>query len=108
MNEIDFLSFRHKKLHQLIVVSSNKDLISRDLDGEAVILNLESGKYFGLNEVGARIWSLLKESKSVKEILDTLLNEYDVEAERCEHELLTLLNDLSENGLIEIKDETGS
>ena len=89
------------------VASVVKHQVSSELDGEAVILNLESGTYFGLDEIGARIWSLLQEPKSIVEIRDTLLDEYEVEADRCEEDLLALLEELKAAGLIESGDESG-
>ena len=104
MYKINLLELKSSELSRLFVVAA-KDQISRDLDGEAVILNLKSGKYCGLSEVGAHIWQLLQEPTSVKEIRDTLLKEYEVEQDRCERELLALLQDLADNGLIEVKVE---
>jgi hypothetical protein len=90
------------------VLSATKDQVSCVLDGEAVILNLSSGEYFGLDPVGARVWSLLQEPTSVKAILDILLEEYDVEPDDCERDLLALFREMAAQGLIEIKDDADS
>ena len=82
-----------------------KDQVSADLSGEAAILNLKTSTYFGLNTVGASIWKLIQEPKTVSQIGDAITQEYDVEPDRCEHDILELLQDLSKNGLIEIIDE---
>jgi hypothetical protein len=82
-----------------------KDQVSCDLSGEAAILNLKSGVYFGLNTVGASIWKLIQEPRSVKEIQDAIQEEYDVELDQCERDVLELLQELSTHGLIEIVDE---
>ena len=82
-----------------------KDQVSCDLSGEAAILNLKSGVYFGLNTVGASIWKLIQEPRSVKEIQDAILEEYEVDPNQCAHDVLELLQELSTNGLIEILDE---
>ncbi len=82
-----------------------KDQVSADLSGEAAILNLKTSTYFGLNTVGASIWKLIQEPKTVGEIRDAITEEYDVEPERCEHDILELLQELSKNGLIEIMGE---
>ncbi|MGZ3495315.1 MAG: PqqD family protein [Thermodesulfobacteriota bacterium] len=82
-----------------------KDQVSADLSGEAAILNLKTSTYFGLNSVGASIWKLIQEPKTVSQIRDAITQEYDVEPDRCEHDILELLQDLSKNGLIEIIDE---
>ncbi len=87
------------------VVVVAKDQVSCDLTGEAAILNLNDGMYYGLNEVGARIWSLLSEPITVGRIRDELEREYDVNSERCETDLVTLLSQLQEAGLIEVKNE---
>ncbi len=86
-------------------VGVTKDQVSADLSGEAAILNLKTSTYFGLNPVGASIWRLIQEPKKVTEIRDAIVEEYDVEPDRCEHDILELLQELSKHGLIEIIDE---
>lgn len=90
-------------LNSTIVRSSNH--VSTNLSGEVVILGLQSEEYFGLKDVGARIWDIIQEPKTVKEVLEVLLKEYEVELERCERDLLALLQELANEGLIEVKDE---
>lgn len=85
-------------------VVATSEQVSSDLAGESVILNLKTGMYFGLNEVGASIWNLLQQPRSVKDICTQILEEYEVESEQCERDVLTLLNELVESELIEIKD----
>jgi hypothetical protein len=80
-----------------------KDQVSSDLGGEVAILDLKAGVYYGLDAVGARIWSLIQEPITVNEIRDILLEEYEVEPERCEHDLLALLRRLADEGLVEVR-----
>jgi hypothetical protein len=87
------------------VVVVAQDQVSCDLKGEAAILNLNDGMYYGLNEVGARIWSLLSEPITVSRIRDQLEREYDVDAARCEKDLVKLLRQLQDAGLIEVRNE---
>ena len=91
--------------HQLgsssIVVSAENNL-SCDLKGEAVILNLESGTYFGLNPMGARIWELIQKPAKVSNVLCKLLEEYDVDASICEADLVSFLNQLKEQNLLKV------
>lgn len=82
-----------------------KDQVSADLAGEAVILNLKSGMYYGLNEVGGRIWQLLQEPRTVAAIRDTLLEEYEVDRESCDRDLLAVLQELATAELIEVNHE---
>ncbi|MGH9680409.1 MAG: PqqD family peptide modification chaperone [Candidatus Acidiferrales bacterium] len=88
---------------QSIVVAS-KDQVSCDLAGEAAILNIKNGVYYGLDPVGARIWNLMQEPRAVAEIQSTITGEYDVEPERCVRDLYGLLEKLLAEGLIEVKD----
>jgi len=89
-------------------VVAAKDQVSCDLAGEAAILNLESGVYYGLDAVGARVWHLLQEPRTVQDIRETLLMEYEVERDRCERDLLALLQELVAAGLIEVRDESAA
>lgn len=82
----------------------SQDQVSCDLSAEIVLLNLKSGVYFGLNTVGASIWKLIQEPKTIREIREALVDEYDVEPKRCEKDILELLQGLSTHGLIEIVD----
>lgn len=91
------------------VVVAAKDQVSSNLGEEEVaILDLKAGVYYGLDTVGARIWDLIQEPKTVAKIRDTLLEEYDVEPDRCEPDLIALLDEMSERGLVEVKDDKPS
>ncbi|MGH7950041.1 MAG: PqqD family protein [Candidatus Binataceae bacterium] len=82
-----------------------RDQVSCDLKGEAAILNLKSGIYFGLDEVGATVWSMLAEPRRVAELCDALVEQYEVDPARCAGDLIRLLGDLARHGLIDV---TGS
>ncbi|MBC7260572.1 MAG: PqqD family protein [Chloroflexi bacterium] len=83
-------------------VTIGKEVLFQDLGGEAVLLNLESGKYYGLDEVGTRMWSLLIEHGQVKGAYTALLAEYDVSEERLEEDLLHFVDELVSHGLLQI------
>lgn len=85
-----------------VVVCADENLFC-ELQGEAVVLNLKSGTYFGLNPWGTRIWELIREPTKVSNLLQELLNEYEVDASRCEAELLSFLKQLHANDLIEVQ-----
>jgi hypothetical protein len=86
------------------IVGAGRNQISADRAGEAVILNLGTGMYYELAGVGARIWELIREPTQVADVRDTILQEYDVKLERCERDLLDLLEQLADTGLIEVRD----
>ncbi len=90
------------------VVAAAKDQVCSDLAGEAVILSLQTGMYYGLDQVAALIWELLRAPTSVAAIRDAIVEQYDVEPEACERDVLTFLRQLAEQGLIEIRDGTDS
>jgi hypothetical protein len=87
-------------------VVATKDQVSSDLAGEVAILHLQAGTYYGLDAVGARIWSLLQKPTTVGEIRDVIVHEYEVEPDRCENDLIALLQRLAHEGLIEVSDAT--
>ena len=76
--------------------------VSSDLGGEVAILHLGAGMYYGLDEVGARVWDLIQEPRAVSEVRDVLLSEYDVEIDRCERDLLAPLQKLANERLLGI------
>jgi hypothetical protein len=87
------------------VVAAAEGQVSCDLAGEAAILDVKSGMYYSLNPVGTHIWKLIQEPRTVSAVREALLEEYDVEPECCEHDLLALLQELADKGLIEVTGE---
>ncbi len=81
-----------------------EDVMFRDLGGEAVILNLASGKYYGLDEVGTRMWALLAEHGQVGPVYRAMLQEYDVDEERLRQDLFELVDRLAANDLVKVVD----
>ena len=88
-------------LHSIVVATSQQ--VSCPLGEESAILNLKNSMYYGMNPVGTRIWTLLKEPRSVEQLRDILLNEYQVDAALCERDLLDLLRKMKSEGLIEVR-----
>jgi Coenzyme PQQ synthesis protein D (PqqD) len=85
----------------IVVVA--KEQVSCPLGEEAAVLNLKNSVYYGLDSVGARVWTLLQQPRSVGELRDAILSEYEVEARRCEKDLLALLESMRSEGLIEVR-----
>jgi hypothetical protein len=90
------------------IIVAAEDQVSSDLGGEVAILDLKVGVYYGLDEVGARVWELIQEPRAVGDVRDILLKEYDVAPERCERDLFALLERLAERGLVEVRDEASA
>ena len=83
-------------------VSIPDDVLARQVGDETVILDLASGRYFGLDPVGARIWQLLSEGKRPSAVRDALVAEYQVTAPQAEEDLLRLLGQLQAEGLVRL------
>jgi len=77
-------------------------VISRELDGETVLLNLETGIYFGLDAVGSDMWRAIKEAGVLSQAVDALQAQYDVDAASLRDDLLRLANDMLEKGLLQL------
>lgn len=97
-----------RKLTTAAVLVASTQQVSTELphqDGQhTVILGLRDGVYFELNDVGARIWQLLQQPRSLQAVLATLLDEYDVNPAQCEADLLALVENMLSRGLVEIRD----
>ena len=91
-------------LETTVMVTSKQ--VSCPLGDEAAILNMKNSVYYGVNPVGATVWNLLKEAKTVAEIRDAIIDEYEVDEVRCEKDLLALLEEMRSEGLIEVRDRT--
>jgi hypothetical protein len=77
-------------------------VLFRELGGEAVILDLKTERYLGLDETGTRMWRLLTELDSIQAAYAALLDEYEVEPDRLRQDLVGFVEQLSNQGLIEI------
>jgi hypothetical protein len=84
-----------------MAITISRDVLSQELAGESVLLDLASESYFGLDAVGTRIWQLLQDGADESGLVDALLDEYEVEREVLERDVADLLDRLAEAGLIE-------
>ncbi len=83
-------------------VRAGKDVLFRNLGGESVLLNLQTGKYYGLDEVGTRMWTLLTEYGQVEPAFRALLEEYDVAEDQLQQDLCRFVEELISRQLLEI------
>ena len=82
------------------VLSRREGLMTADMNGSAVMMDIMSGMYYNLGEVGGRIWEMLEEPMTLGNLVQKLTAEYDVSAERCRSDMLPFLNTLIERGLL--------
>ena len=95
----------HMQINQIDLntrVKRCEEQMTADLGGELAILNTRTGTYYGLNEVASHIWELLRETRTLKDIRDSILDEYAVEPSQCEQDLVALITDLAKHELVEI------
>ena len=82
------------------------DQIACDMNGEIVVLDLKSGTYYGMDAVGAKVWSVIEQPASLTSIVDAVMAEYEVDAETCERDVLAFINRMKAAGLVEVGDES--
>ncbi len=84
-------------------ITFSETVFAQEVDGEMVLLDMNSENYFGLDEVGTAIWQAMQESGSLEEVYQAMLEQYDVEPEVLEKDLLDFVQKLNDSGLAEIK-----
>lgn len=85
-------------------VYRNPEMLSSDMDGEKVMMSIENGEYYGLNQIGSRIWELIETPKTIDELIGKLTDEFDVSPELCENDVMVFLKELLEKNLITVND----
>ena len=88
------------KLDQKVTFAET--VFAQEVDGEMVLLDMESENYFGLDEVGTSIWQAMQENETLKEVLAVLLEQYEVEEEMLENDLFAFVGKLEESGLVKV------
>jgi len=92
--------------NSIIVATSSQ--VSSGLGEEIIILECDKGVYFGLNGVGRVVWNKIQSPSRFEEIRNAVMREYEVSADRCEQDLMNLLQELHQQGLVEIRDEAAA
>lgn len=85
-------------------VKVSDEVLFQEIEGESVLLNLATEQYFGLDEVGTRIWHLLSEDGKPANVLTKLQKVYDIDRETLQNDLAGLINELKMQGLIVVSD----
>lgn len=85
------------------VVSKNDNFVETEADGEVILMHLDDGSFFSLSTTGKRIWELLDGSQPIASICNQLCSEFNVPEDQCLSDTITLLNQLQERNLIDVK-----
>ena len=86
-------------------ITISEEALYQEVNGETVILDLKSESYFGLDEVGTRIWQLLSEYGNIQRTYDTMLEEYDVQPDQLKTDIDALVGNLKEAGLVTLSND---
>ena len=86
------------------VIARSEELVSSDLNGETVLMSVQNGKYYGMDAIGSRIWALIEQPRSLLNVCEILLGEFDVDRERCERDVLKFINKLAKDNLVKVVD----
>ena len=84
-------------------VMQREDLVAADMGDETVMMDIMSGKYFKLSEVGGSIWNKIEQPKLVSDLITALLEEYDVSEEECTKQTIEFLTQLVDKGIVVVE-----
>jgi hypothetical protein len=84
------------------------DVLDAEIDDQTVMMDIEKGSYFGLNQTGSGIWAMLAEPVIVGELCERLVEQFDVPREQCERQVIDFLGSLLDRGLLQVvSDDSG-
>ena len=84
------------------IVEQNKDLLSSELDNDTVLMSVTQSSYFGLDATAQQIWNMIDQPRRVADLCEQLLEEYAVDRATCERDLIDLVEDLADHGLVAV------
>jgi len=92
-----------KEITTETVISQVEDIVASDIDGETVMMSIENGYYYGLDDIGSVIWELIEKPTRVSDLIDILVGKFTVDRETCEKDVLKFLNGLNEDNILVVK-----
>jgi hypothetical protein len=84
------------------ILQRKQDQLFSEIDGEVVMLSVENSEYYGMDKVGSRIWQLIEKPVALKQLIEILLDEYEVAEEQCKKDTLMFIEQLIEKDLVKI------
>lgn len=87
-------------------IRRNESLQGIGMGGETAMVSIERGRYYALDRVGGRIWQLLAQPVTVSGLVERLQREFEVEPETCKKDTLAFLNEILEEGMLEVLDDS--
>ncbi len=85
------------------IISQSEDQVSTEIDGEVVLMGIESGNYYGFDDILSRIWNIIETPILVASLIEQLMQEYEVERNECENDVMSILDELLKDNLISVQ-----
>jgi hypothetical protein len=85
------------------IVRRNREIVSAEMASDTVMMSIEQSAYYGINDIGTRIWQLIEHDISVRELCTTLGSEYDVSDAQCQEDVRRFLQELLDHHLVEAR-----
>lgn len=85
------------------VVVQKKEPVAVDVEGSVVMMSLAQGKYYGLDDIGTRIWELVAEPRSIQDVCDRLVDEFEVDRRDCERDVIEFVGQLAAENLVDLR-----
>lgn len=102
----NMLSMHNKdQINRETIIKRSESLLSNDLGNDVVMMDIEQGAYYGLEEVAARIWKLTETPVSVNSMCEKLTAEYDVPENKCLEEVMDFISDLLSRNIVQIVEQ---
>lgn len=92
-------------IDMMTVVTHGNEHVATEIDSRVVMMSVEQGKYYGLDSVGSRTWNLLEQPRRVTDVCAIIQDEFAVDRETCERDILKFINQLVAANLLRVVDE---
>jgi len=90
------------KLTGNTLITRSSEIVHTDMDGEVVMMSIEQGEYYGIDQIGSHIWNMLEEESSIEALCSRLCQRYDVDAKQCQQDVIRFLEKMLEHKIIEV------
>ena len=93
------------EINNQTILKRNKEILSTEMDGETVMMSVENSEYYSLSPVGTKIWELLENDLSFEQLINLLMEEFDVDKQTCQNDTKEFLEELIDKGLIKVENK---
>lgn len=84
------------------MIRQGENQVSAEIDGEVALMSIVNGKYYNMNSTGSRIWGLIDQPRRIADVCETLLEEFVIDREQCQSEVLAHVQELIQQKLVEV------